>query len=196
MRTMITGALCLLLGTTAALAQQADSACGPEPTRFQIRADKAARRTTPAPGKALVYLIEDNTGFNWAPEPATHVAIDGQWQSAVHGNAATAFEVPPGAHRLCVRWQDWSHGGTSLVRGIRLGATPQSATVALETEPGGVYYYLARNLYEPHGGAEGAARVELTRLPETEGNKRAGGLPFDVARLAPNAPLGGLIKKK
>lgn len=163
----------MLLGTAITRAQQNDTACGPETTRFQIRASKSARPDAPPAGKALVYLIEDNTDFNWTPEPTTRVAIDGNWKSAVHGNAATAFEVAPGAHRLCLRWQDWSRGGAGLLRGLRIGYTPASATVALEAETGKIYYYLAHNLYDPHGGAAGAAHIELTPLPAAEGGARA-----------------------
>jgi len=195
-KTIVTGALVVFLLSLPALAQNVEPACGPDPVRFQIRANKKARPATPAAGEALVYLIEDNTGFNWVPEPSTRAAVDGQWRGAVHGNAAMAFELAPGAHRICARWQDWSRGGASMVRGIRVGYSPQSATVALDAEAGRTYYYLVRNLYDPHDSAAGAPHLELTPLPETEGQRRAARLPFDVAKVAPAMPFGGLIKKK
>jgi hypothetical protein len=84
-------------------------------------------------GKALVYFLQDDTNFNSRPRPSTLVGLDGQWIGATNGNSYFYFSVD----HLCTNWQGFSF----------LGKKRTAGALHSTAEPGGVYYFRAKDIY-------------------------------------------------
>jgi len=65
------------------------------------------------------------------------VGLDGQWIGATNGNSYFYFSVDPGEHHLCTNWQGFSF----------LGKTRAAGALHFTAEPGGVYYFRAKDIY-------------------------------------------------
>jgi len=133
-------ALLLLLSIPAA-AQSADAiyqqACGPKDTSFVVEQVTGQPSATPAPGKALVYIIQRESGFHFK----TRVGMDGAWAGMVEGNSYIPLTVAPGEHHFCAASQDRKH--------------PEAEFVHFTAEAGKVYYYLVHG--SAADGSEGPA---------------------------------------
>jgi len=115
----------------------ATSACGPKDEKMKVSADNAKDvLTQPEPGKALVYVIEDDGvanriiggGATW------RVGLDGAWVGGVNRHSPyTALSVSPGEHHLCTNRQS------------TIGYLSKAAGVArLDAEPEKTYYFRVR----------------------------------------------------
>ena len=124
------------VGQDAAFAS-AIGACGPKEDKMKVSADNAKDSPSqPEPGKALVYVIEDDGvanrilggGITW------RIGMDGAWVTALNRhNPFTAFSVTPGEHHLCTNWQS------------SLGYLSKAAGVAhLDAEAEKTYYFRVR----------------------------------------------------
>jgi hypothetical protein len=137
-------ALLILLLASSALSEDRDAktrfapGCGPSKDQFEVKTDK---RQSPAAqldaGKALVYLIEDDTNFLSNPKPTTRVGMDGAWVGATHNNSYFFFPVEPGEHHLCASWQSR----------VILGAGYKTAVAHFTAEAGSVYYFTVRSTW-------------------------------------------------
>ncbi|MGO4879973.1 MAG: hypothetical protein ACLP59_04020 [Bryobacteraceae bacterium] len=135
----------LLFASTALLADTAasppvKSACGPDQIAFNVKSGGVGQTTpNPAPGKALVNVIEE---FYRPPNelgaPTVRVGVDGSWIGANRGTSHLSFAVEPGDRHFCVDWQSPPRGLPPMV-----GAT------SLTAEAGKTYYFRARILEHP-----------------------------------------------
>jgi hypothetical protein len=81
----------------------AESACGPYNTKFVVETQGGPHKLQqPDPGKALVYIIEQN--LLGVPDVTARVGLDSAWVGATRGNSYLFFSVDPGEHHLCTDW--------------------------------------------------------------------------------------------
>ncbi len=133
----------LLLGAAAIAQTNAalQSACGPVDTNFKVKRNASAKAITQTdPGKALVYVIEDQK-FKGVRDVTARVGLDGNWIGADRGNSYLSFAVSPGEHHLCT---DWVSEFLPAGRSVSLSS--------LNAEAGKVYYFRARTT-----GGQGSA---------------------------------------
>jgi hypothetical protein len=112
--------------------------CGDPNIKFNVKTDNDPHPVQPEPGKALLYFIEDDSEFSYAPKPTTRMGLDGSWVGATHGNSYFFVPLNPGVHHLCASWQNFFYG-------------PKTAAAHFTAEAGQVYYFSARNV-SPRGG--------------------------------------------
>jgi hypothetical protein len=100
--------IALLLFTAPVFAREQNAAalaaagCGPNKTQFKVKADKNGHPMgQPLPGKALVYLIEDQPGICLLDCVTTRAGLDGAWVGANKGDSYFYFSVDPGDHQAC-----------------------------------------------------------------------------------------------
>jgi hypothetical protein len=134
--------LALLLFVAPVFAQDQSAAalagagCGPNETEFNVKTDRKAHPMgQPAPGKALVYIIEDQPGTCVLDCVTVRTGLDGNWIGATQGTSYFYFSVDPGEHRICSEWQS----------SLKVLAKQGSAST-LTAEPGKVYFFQARLL--------------------------------------------------
>ncbi len=137
-------AVALVLFTVSLLAQDArtipalTAACGPADVRYNVVRKKLPPPLDwPRPGKALVYVIQNDTYFYSTPKPITRVGLDGAWVGATRDDTYIYFEVEPGEHDLCGSWQPPLGFGSG--RGV--------ATTHFMAESGRAYYFGATNVF-------------------------------------------------
>lgn len=119
---------------TAAMA-----ACGPAQDRLKVTPDSTKQvLTEPEPGKALLFIIEDNGFYNHIVGSGItyKVGVDGAWIGGINRRSPTlAISLMPGEHHLCANWQS------------RLFADIASKAVTLahlEAQPDKAYYFRIR----------------------------------------------------
>jgi hypothetical protein len=126
--------------------------CGAADAKFEVKTDGVQNSPAqPAAGKALLYFVEDDSGFGSTPKPTTREGIDGAWVGATHGNSFYSLSVDPGEHHLCASWQ------TAVI--VRQGH--QTAVAHFTAEAGGVYYFRVKNTWELSLGTAGIALAPL-----------------------------------
>lgn len=125
-----------VLSQDAAVAA-ATTACGPIGDHLKVNSENAkSLLTQPEPGKALVYVIEDDGVANRiiGGNITWRVGLDGAWVAALNRHSPyTTFSVTPGEHHLCVNWQsslEFLAKATNLAR--------------LDVEAGKTYYFRIR----------------------------------------------------
>jgi hypothetical protein len=139
------------------------SVCGPMSVKFQIKMDDTqSPSVTPEPGKALVYVIEDQQ-FKAAKDVIVRIGLDGAWVGATRGDSYLSFPVEPGEHHLCA----------NIMSGL-LSAGRRVSLFGLTTEAGGVYYFRARTTGGPssvmnRNGLDDTISIDLDLLNRDEG---------------------------
>ncbi len=166
--------LFVLLLTLPAIAQDeatsAGAGCGPGKVSFEVKTDKKQHpMVSPAPGKALVYFLQDDSGFLSTPKPATKVGLDGGWVGATHGNSYFYFPVDSGDHNLCTDWQS----------SVIVGRGRQSAAIHFTAEPGGVYYFTVQDIWRR---PEDPPRVNLLPLDPAQAQLLMSRAAFSTSR--------------
>jgi hypothetical protein len=142
--------LFLFLFATTTFAQNAPPqsaaapGCGTDNTKFDVKSDRSQHPfLNPAPGKALIYFLQDNTYFESRPRPTSRFGIDGRWIGATQSNAYFYLSVDPGEHHLCADWQSFYIVTASGLR---------SAAAHFTAESGGIYFFIVRNRFiREHG---------------------------------------------
>lgn len=109
----------------------AAAGCGPNEVQFDVKTDKKQHPLPqPEPGKAMVYVYEDDgAAVCIGGCITTRVGVDGAWVGANQGRSYLFFSVTPGDHRVCSAWQSSLKGRSQV-----------SAAVTLTAEAGKVYY--------------------------------------------------------
>ena len=115
----------------------ATAACGPKEEKMKVSAENAKDLVTqPEPGKALVYVIEDDGVANRIIGGGTtwRIGLDGTWVGGINRHRPyTSFSVTPGEHHLCTSRQS------------SIGYLSKSAGVAhLNAESDKTYYFRVR----------------------------------------------------
>ena len=154
----------LVLGATSlSCAQQnaakagATPACGPDQQKFDVTASKnQSAPVEPDLGKALIYIIQDDSHFDSRPRPTTRVGVDGNWIGATHSNSYVRAALDPGEHHLCTSWQGFV--------GIATGTTVTA--MHFTAEAGKSYYFRVKDKFiRDHGPAD----MELSAVDIDEG---------------------------
>jgi hypothetical protein len=128
------------------------SSCGPAEENFAVTASKSANPAAqPDPGKALIYVFQDDAQFEYRPRPTTRIGMDGNWVGATHSNTYLYSSVDPGEHHLCVRWQ-----------GIGMG---KEAALHLTAAEGHVYYFRVNDKWTRNG----SKAIEFSPIDSDEG---------------------------
>jgi len=131
------------------------AACGPTGIGFDTETSTAQTPAQPDPGKALVYVAEDFQPTIGVGAITIKVGLDGAWMGATHGGSYIFFQVSPGEHHLCIKWQSHFKRFSKLAAFARLNA-----------EPGKTYYFRARSMYNPRWANE---YLDLDALDPDEG---------------------------
>ncbi|HXM08687.1 MAG TPA: hypothetical protein VN946_01920 [Terriglobales bacterium] len=99
--------LAILLETLPVLAQDDAAAartragCGPSGEMFNVQTTDLKHPVGETEqGKALVYFFVD-----FLTAPTMGVGVDGNWVGANNGKAYFFFQVDPGEHNVCTKWQ-------------------------------------------------------------------------------------------
>jgi hypothetical protein len=151
----------LLLGSSLAVrAHAADDraapACGLSNIRFAVTTTTQKNlSTTPDAGKALVYVIQDDTQFESRLRPTVRFGMDGSWIGATHSNSWFSFSADPGLHHLCGNWQK----RVALFTGV-----PTTAAMHFSAEAGHTYYFVMKDKWNKVDGLS----VRLTGLDGDE----------------------------
>lgn len=133
--------------------------CGTDDLKFEVSTVKPRQAIgQPEAGKALVVFVQDDDKFNSKPRPTTRFGLDGTWIGATTGNSYFSIAVDPGEHHLCAKWQGFV--------GIFLGHETNTAATHFTAEAGGVYFFVARDLYDGH---DSYPEVKLLPLDSDEG---------------------------
>ncbi len=156
-------ALAFALASLALSAQATDAGaaaapgCGDFKAKFDVKTEGGRHMVQPQPGKATVYVIEDDSDFNSVPKPTTRIGVDGKWAGATHGNSYLYFFVDPGVHHLCASWQ----------RTVVVGKGHQTEAAHFIAEADESYYFEVKSLFfldQP-----GRVDVSLAPLDSDEG---------------------------
>lgn len=111
--------------------------CGEPSAKFEVQTSLIHPPVPPQAGKALVFVIQNDTNFNSFPKPTTRVGVDGKWIGATNRDSFLYFFVDPGVHHLCTSWQ----------RHVIAWRGLQSAAVHFTAEAGGVYYFQIKDTF-------------------------------------------------
>jgi hypothetical protein len=160
-------AFVVILFAAAAFAQDlsvatTESACGPLNTKFVVTTDDGARPLQqPDPGKALVYVIEDQK-FKAVNDVTVRIGLDGAWVGANLGNSYFSLSVEPGEHHLCTDWISVWLPNRRLV-----------SLAPLTAEAGKTYYFRARTssgrgAISDNGRGTDGASLDLDRVNSDE----------------------------
>jgi hypothetical protein len=129
--------------------------CSPDKIEFDVKTEKQHPVMQPAPGKALVYFLQDDAKFESKPRPTTRFGLDGSWIGATHSNSYFYVSVDPGEHHVCANWQNF----------VGFGPMRSTAAMHFTAEAGGVYYLRARDVFR---NSHPPASVELGPLDSDE----------------------------
>lgn len=151
----------LLLGSSFtvrahATDDRAAPACGLSNIKFAVTTTKQKTLSaTPDAGKALIYVIQDDTLFESHPRPTVRFGMDGSWIGATHSNSWFSFSADPGTHHLCGDWQNH----VVLFAGI-----PTTAAMHFNAEAGHTYYFVMKDKWNKLGGLS----VRITQIDSDE----------------------------
>ena len=124
---------CAVFAQDEAAIAKAKSACGPDNIFFDVyTGEETHALATPAPGKALVFVIGENVTCA-ACDVTVRVGMDSAWAGAIEGSSWIAMNVEPGEHHLCTNWQ------SSLA-----GRRRHVALAGFTAENGKVYFFRLR----------------------------------------------------
>ncbi len=142
-------------------------ACGPANQEFDVKsANDANFDPTTAPGKALVYFLQDDRFYASRPRPTVKWGIDGAWVGATQSDALIAVVVDPGEHHVCSAWQG---GG-------------EAALAHFTAESGKTYYFRAQDV-DMDRRAWTTPGVLLTEIDSDEGALMSGQLRVSTFKL-------------
>ena len=110
-------------------------ACGPVGAQFTVQnAEAASASNSPQPGKAILYLIQDEGKDGKHQHFIIRIGMDGSWIGAYRDNSFLAVPVDPGTHHFCASVQS----NTSFGRVV--------GPAHFAAEPGKTYYLRTRFL--------------------------------------------------
>ena len=146
---MRTSSVILLLAFSMTFSLQARAqqgpGCGPANLKFDVSTSKKYSLPSIQPGKALVYLFQDDLKYGARPRPTTRFAIDGAWIGATHANSFIYTFVDPGGHDVCANWQSDDTGLGYI------GPKRSTAAAHFTADAGKTYYFRARDIAYTNG---------------------------------------------
>lgn len=168
--------LAVLLFTPPVLAQNQatssspDAACGQFDVHFDIKKDSSQHIAQLEPGKALVYVIQDEDHPDCLKcDTTTRVGLDGSWVGANNEDSYFYFSVDPGEHHLCAN------------RLPQLGVTAKPISLlGFTAEAGKTYYFRIHAVY---GGDRGASYSDLGAVNPDEAKYLISISPYAISRV-------------
>jgi len=171
----------VLLGSACASAQDevavvhATAACGPDSAQFEIKIDRSRHPLgTVEPGKALVYVIEDQK-TKFIKDVTTRVALNSSWVGANRGDSYFFFTVEPGENHLCADWESPFLAADRLI-----------SLAHFTAEAGKVYYFRARTTGSSGSGAgnhqDQLPSLDLELVNDDQGALLVASSPFSSSR--------------
>ena len=152
-------------------ASPTSAGCGPAEVKFKVLRDQQNHSAVqPESGKALVYLIQDDTQFLSRPRPTTRVGIDGTWVGATQSKSYFYVSVEPGEHRVCASWQSF----------VGADVAHSTAAVHLTAVAAHTYYFVVRNTYQSQ--PRNPANIELVSVDDAQGQLLASESAFSTSR--------------
>lgn len=130
--------------------------CGDPAIHFDVETDRGLHPSPMAPGRALIFLLEDDSAVSGFRKPTVRFGLDGKWLGATHGNSYFFAYVDPGSHHLCSNWQDAE---------VFSRKTQTARTLDFNVEAGKTYYFQVTNSFR------GASRTTTTLEPVTTTNQ-------------------------
>ncbi len=135
--------------------------CGPAEMKFSVKSNENQHAVAkPEPGKALVYVIEEERplgNLNQIGHVTARVGLDGNWVGANHGNSYFSFAVEPGKHSICSDWQ-------SMVKSFQ---RMMSGAATFTAEEGKTYFFRVQVRLQQD---EHPARFELGPIDDAQGS--------------------------
>ncbi|MGC1107691.1 MAG: hypothetical protein WA876_14250 [Candidatus Acidiferrales bacterium] len=119
--------------------------CGPANIKFDVSTSKKYSLPSMQPGKALIYLFQDDLKYGARPRPTTRFAIDGTWIGATHADSFIYAFVDAGDHDVCANWQSDDTGLGYI------GPKRSTAAAHFTAEAGKSYYFRARDIAYTNG---------------------------------------------
>ncbi|HET6841349.1 MAG TPA: DUF2846 domain-containing protein [Candidatus Angelobacter sp.] len=147
----------------------AAAGCGPNEVQFDVKTDKKQHPLPqPEPGKAMVYVYEDDAAAVCIGGCiTTRVGVDGAWVGANQGRSYLFFSVTPGDHRVCSAWQS------------SLKVRSQTGAAITHTAEAGKVYYIRTTLTDKQG-------FKLKLIDSVNGPMQI--LPFAYSTSQPKKP--------
>jgi hypothetical protein len=128
----------------------AETGCGSQSAKFEVKTESQHPTPSPEDGKALVYFVADG-------HLTTPFGFDEQWVGAVDGGGYFFVPIDPGEHHVCAMLQ-------SFVTRKVLSRLPRVSVHSLKAEPGGTYYFRTRMV-----GISTGFVLQLDQLDPDEG---------------------------
>jgi len=133
----------LLFAVNPAALANPQSACGQSDVHFDIKKDNGEHVAQAEPGKALVYVIQDEDHPDCLKcDVTTRVGLDGSWIGANNADSYFFFSVDPGEHHLCANRQPEIGVSTKPIALLRFTA-----------DTGKTYYFRVHAIYGADRGA-------------------------------------------
>jgi Protein of unknown function (DUF2846) len=150
-------------------ASNPQSACGPSDVHFDIKKDSGQHLGQLEPGKALVYVIQDEDRPECIKcDTTTRVGLDGSWVGANNEDSYFYFSVEPGEHHLCAD------------RLPQLGVTAKPISLlGFTAEAGKTYYFRIHAVY---GAGRAASYSDFGSVNPDEAKYLISISPYSVAR--------------
>lgn len=155
----------------------AKKACGPQEISFDVDALRAPASALTDPGKALIYIIEQESStpafcIGRCGGLTMKLGLDGYWIGAVSGSSYTVLSIAPGEHHMCANWQ-------SHIKKLSEKVVLQDFTA----EAGKTYYFITHDLVtSPEAGSmanitlesanPGEAKMLIEAYPQVKGTPK------------------------
>ncbi|MFZ3332102.1 MAG: DUF2846 domain-containing protein [Candidatus Acidiferrales bacterium] len=145
------------------------AACGPNDVHFNIKQDSSEHPALLEPGKALVYVIQDEDNPDcFKCDTTTRVGLDGAWVGTNNEDSYFYFSVEPGEHHLCAN------------RLSQLGVTAKPISLlGFTAEVGKTYYFRIHAVY---GADRGASYSDFGAVNPDEAKYLISISPYAVSR--------------
>jgi hypothetical protein len=143
--------------------------CGPANQKFEVKTDSGQHPVTqPEPGKAVIYVIQDDRYFESHPRPTTRVGVDGSWVGAMRSNSYLQTSIEPGEHHLCASWQSF----------VGIGMGMKVAALHFTAESAESYYFVVKDKWlRDHGPGD----IKFEALDSDEGQLLASKSAFSTS---------------
>ncbi len=144
------------------------AACGQNDVHFDIKKDSGQHIAQIEPGKALVYIIQDEDHPDCIKcDTTTRVGLDGSWVGANNEDSYFYFSVEPGEHHLCANRQP------------QLGVTTKPISLlGFTAEAGKTYYFRIHAVY---GADRGASYSDFAAVNPDEAKYLISISPYSVS---------------
>jgi hypothetical protein len=151
--------------------------CGAPKEKFDVSTGASQTAAKAGTDQALIYFIQDDSRFDTRPRPTTRIGLDGAWAGATGGGSYFVFPVSAGIHHICASWQGSGPGRIAAsVLGAGSSYLSKEAATSFTAEPGGVYYFVAKNTYLHREHDSDTLELKLDQVNNDQGqllvNKR------------------------